>query len=105
MGETVVILTPDITPPGESTPVVDLRLPFQPASRPADLLKDLAETRLQLDTTLQAIASVVVEVLPVAVDEVVGTLTDVRRLGTTQDVCPLGPWKHGEPCRIRQLLP
>ncbi|WP_191964861.1 MlaD family protein [Synechococcus sp. RSCCF101] len=85
VGDTVVILTPDITPAGESAPVVDLRLPFQPASRPADLLKDLAETRLQLDTTLQAIASVVEEDLPDAVDQVDGTLTDVRRLARTAE--------------------
>jgi phospholipid/cholesterol/gamma-HCH transport system substrate-binding protein len=83
IGDTVVALTPDITPPGDALPPPQLTIGFEPSSSPADLLSDLAETRLQLDRTLQAIAAVVEKDLPTVTGQVDGTLEDVRRLAGT----------------------
>lgn len=83
IGDTVVALTPDITPAESELPPAQLAVAFEPASGPAELLRDLADTRLQLDRTLQAIAAVVEKDLPSVAGQVDGTLTDVRRLAGT----------------------
>ncbi|QNI70346.1 MlaD family protein [Cyanobium sp. NS01] len=80
IGDTVVTLSPDIAPPDADGPPAALTVPFNPSSSPADLLSDLAKTRLQLDRTLQAIAAVVEKDLPTVTNQVDGTLGDVRRL-------------------------
>lgn len=83
IGDTVVALTPDITPPHSQLPPDELTIGFQPSSTPAELLSDLAQTRLQLDRTLQAIGAVVEKDLPSVTGQVSGTLKDVRRLAGT----------------------
>ncbi|MEX1322700.1 MAG: MlaD family protein [Synechococcaceae cyanobacterium] len=83
IGDSVVALSPDITPPDAELPPSQLAIDFQPSSSPAELLSDLAQTRLQLDRTLQAIAAVVEQDLPTVAGQVDGTLRDVRRLAGT----------------------
>ncbi|MFQ6539847.1 MULTISPECIES: MlaD family protein [Aphanothece] len=83
IGDTVVALTPDITPPQSALPPPELAIGFQPSKSPAELLSDLAETRLQIDRTLQAIVAVVEKDLPSVAGQVDGTLKDVRRLAGT----------------------
>jgi ABC-type transporter Mla subunit MlaD len=83
IGDTVVELTPDITPPDAPLPPDGLAIAFQPSSTPAQLLSNLAQTRLQLDRTLQAIGAVVEKDLPSVAGQVNGTLKDVRRLAGT----------------------
>ena len=83
IGDTVVALTPDITPADAALPPAELAIGFQPSSSPAELLNDLAETRLQLDRTLQAIGAVVEKDLPSVAGQVDGALKDVRRLAGT----------------------
>lgn len=83
IGDAVVVLTPDITPTDSELPPPELAIGFQPSSSPAELLSDLAETRLQLDRTLQAIGEVVEKDLPSVAGQVDGTLKDVRRLAGT----------------------
>jgi phospholipid/cholesterol/gamma-HCH transport system substrate-binding protein len=85
IGETVVALTPDPTATGGRSPAGDLRIAFQPTSSPAELLGDLAQTRLKLDRTLQAIAAVVEKDLPLLARQANGTLVDVRQLAGTLD--------------------
>lgn len=85
IGETVVALTPDLNAPGGKVPAGDLRIAFQPSSSPAALLADLAQTRLKLDRTLQAIAGVVEKDLPLLARQANGTLVDVRQLAGTLD--------------------
>ncbi|MEB3323017.1 MAG: MlaD family protein [Synechococcaceae cyanobacterium] len=85
IGDTVVILTPDVGPKGASRPTADLKVPFQQAASPADLMKELTATRLRLDHTLQGIATVVQKDLPKAIGSFDGTLRDIRSLtGTVQ---------------------
>jgi hypothetical protein len=81
----VVALTPDPTATGGRSPAGDLRIAFQPTSSPAELLGDLAQTRLKLDRTLQAIAAVVEKDLPLLARQANGTLVDVRQLAGTLD--------------------
>lgn len=83
IGDTVIVLSPDITPPGQEVARVDLKVPFRAGSSPADLMKELAKTRLQLDRTLQSIAVVVEKDLPKAIGGFDGTLRDVRSLAGT----------------------
>ncbi len=83
IGDTVIALSPDITPAGTGLPPPELSVSFEPSSTPAELLNDLAETRLQLDRTLQAVAAVVEKDLPSVAGQVDGTLQDVRRLAGT----------------------
>lgn len=83
IGDTVVALTPDITASGKDLPPSDLKVSFQPSSSPAQLLSDLARTRLNLDRTLQAIAAVVEKDLPAVAGQVDGTLEGVRQLAGT----------------------
>ncbi|KMM16986.1 MlaD family protein [Synechococcus sp. GFB01] len=85
IGETVVALTPDLTAPGGRSPAGDLPIAFQPSSTPAELLSDLAQTRLKLDRTLQAIAAVVEKDLPLLARQANGTLVDVRQLAGNLD--------------------
>jgi phospholipid/cholesterol/gamma-HCH transport system substrate-binding protein len=83
IGDTVVALTPDITPADAALPPAELAIDFQPSSSPAELLNDLAQTRLQLDRTLQTIGAVVEKDLPSVAGQVDGTFRDVRRLAGT----------------------
>jgi phospholipid/cholesterol/gamma-HCH transport system substrate-binding protein len=85
VGETVVALTPDLNASKGRAPADVLRIAFQPSSSPAELLADLAQTRLKLDRTLQAIASVVEKDLPLLARQANGTLVDVRQLAGTLD--------------------
>jgi phospholipid/cholesterol/gamma-HCH transport system substrate-binding protein len=90
IGETVVALTPDLKAPDLRAsegrgPAGDLRIAFQPSSSPAELLADLAQTRLKLDRTLQVIAAVVEKDLPLLARQANGTLLEVRQLAGTLD--------------------
>ncbi len=83
IGDSEIALTPDPLPPGASVPRTDLLLPYDPPTDVADLLQELAQTRLRLDRTLQGTLKVVEKDLPGAIGRFNGALDDVSRLAGT----------------------
>ncbi|MFY8149074.1 MAG: MlaD family protein [Prochlorococcaceae cyanobacterium] len=80
IGDSEIALTPDPLPAGAPPPRTDLLLPYTPATDVADLLEEIAETRLQIDRTLQGTLKVVEKDLPGAIGRFNGTLDEVSRL-------------------------
>lgn len=80
IGDSEIALTPDPLPPGSPLPRTDLLLPYDPPTDVADLLQELAQTRLHLDRTLQSTLKVVDKDLPGAIGRFNGALEDVSRL-------------------------
>jgi phospholipid/cholesterol/gamma-HCH transport system substrate-binding protein len=83
LSDVMLAISPDIARPGERRPRADLRLSYEPGLDLPLLLKDLTQTRLELDRTLQAVAGVVERDLPEAVKGFNGTLQDVSSLAST----------------------
>ncbi|MEA5422784.1 MlaD family protein [Synechococcus sp. CCY9202] len=83
IGDSEIAITADPSPPGSALARTDLLIPYDPPTDVADLLQELAQTRLQLDRTLQSTVKVVEKDLPGAIGRFNGTLADVSRLAGT----------------------
>ncbi|MCT0225272.1 MlaD family protein [Synechococcus sp. CS-1328] len=85
IGDSEIAISPDPRPPGSAAVRSDLLIPYDPPTNVANLLQELAQTRLQLDHTLQSTVKVVEKDLPGAIGRFNGTLADVSRLAGTLD--------------------
>lgn len=83
IGSSEIRLSTDIVPPDESVAASDLMLPYDPGTDVAQLLKDLAETRIQLNRAVISTGRLLESDLPDAIGTFEATLTDVRQLADT----------------------
>ncbi len=89
LGDVIIGLTPDVTPAEREPPAIDLLLPYDPGTDVPGLLSELAETRLQLDRTLQSAARVVEKDVPRVIESFDATMQGARRLsGTLESTVP-----------------
>jgi ABC-type transporter Mla subunit MlaD len=81
IGPSQVGLSADATPAGSTPAPGDRRVDFEAGPDVAQLLKELGQTRVKLNRTLESTARLAEKELPVAIAGFKRTLKDVRRLG------------------------
>jgi ABC-type transporter Mla subunit MlaD len=81
IGPSQVGLSADVTPAGTTPPTGDRRVAFKQGADVAQLLKDLGETRVKLNRTLESTASLAGQQLPVAIAGFKRTMKKVKQLG------------------------
>ncbi|WP_158218496.1 MlaD family protein [Synechococcus sp. 1G10] len=82
IGASQIALTPDVLPPGKEPPRSDLLIPFEQGPDLAQLLEEIAATRLKLNRTLEGTATVAERDVPRAINSFQATMQDLRRLSS-----------------------
>lgn len=81
IGPSQVGLSADVIPPGTTPPTGDRLVAFKQGPDVAQLLKELGETRVKLNRTLDSTASLAKQELPVALAGFKRTMKNVKQLG------------------------